>query len=128
LDELMRLVAAEQDCCQFFQFAITVDQRGIALEVRAPADAQAIITTIFGVAYELETPNGPRGRARVVSACSARERRSTRRTPARRGVARPVALARTRMHMAAEQAELTVARAVTSRSSRPFSSRSWGPA
>ena len=29
--ELIRLVAAEQDCCQFFQFAITVDTRGIAL-------------------------------------------------------------------------------------------------
>ena len=36
--ELMRLVAAEQDCCQFFRFAITVDTRGIALEVRAPSE------------------------------------------------------------------------------------------
>ena len=26
IDELMRLVAAEQDCCQFFRFAITVDR------------------------------------------------------------------------------------------------------
>ena len=32
--ELMRLVAAEQDCCQFFRFSITIDQRGTALEVR----------------------------------------------------------------------------------------------
>lgn len=46
--ELIRLVAAEQDCCQFFQFAITVDTRGIALEVRAPADAQAIVESMFG--------------------------------------------------------------------------------
>ena len=38
--ELIRLVAAEQDCCQFFRFAITVDTRGVALEVRAPQDAR----------------------------------------------------------------------------------------
>jgi MerR family transcriptional regulator, copper efflux regulator len=48
IDELMRLVAAEQDCCQFFQFAITVDTRGVALEVRAPADAQPIVESMFG--------------------------------------------------------------------------------
>ena len=48
IDELMRLVAAEQDCCQFFQFAITVDTHGVALEVRAPADAQTIIESMFG--------------------------------------------------------------------------------
>lgn len=50
IDELMRLVAAEQHCCQFFQFAITVDIRGIALEVRAPADAQSIVQSMFGAA------------------------------------------------------------------------------
>ena len=49
-DELMRLTAAEQDCCQFFDFAITVDRRGIALEVRAPADALPIVHSLFGVA------------------------------------------------------------------------------
>ncbi len=49
VDELMRLVAAEQDCCQFFQFAITVDTRGVALEVRAPSDAMPIVTSMFGV-------------------------------------------------------------------------------
>jgi MerR family transcriptional regulator, copper efflux regulator len=48
--ELIRLVAAEQDCCQFFQFAITVDTRGIALEVRAPEDARPIVEAMFGVA------------------------------------------------------------------------------
>ncbi len=46
--ELMRLVAAERDCCQFFQFSITVDTRGVALEVRAPADAMPILTSMFG--------------------------------------------------------------------------------
>jgi DNA-binding transcriptional MerR regulator len=48
LDELMRLTAAEQDCCQFFDFAITVDGRGIALEVRAPDDALPIVHSLFG--------------------------------------------------------------------------------
>lgn len=47
-DELIRLVAAEQDCCQFFRFAITVDSRGIALEVRASEDALSIIESMFG--------------------------------------------------------------------------------
>ncbi len=48
LEELMRLVAAEQDCCQFFLFAITVDTRGVALEVRAPHDALPIVHSLFG--------------------------------------------------------------------------------
>jgi len=46
--ELIRLVAAEQGCCQFFRFAITVDGRGIALEARAPTDAQEIVHSLFG--------------------------------------------------------------------------------
>jgi MerR family copper efflux transcriptional regulator len=48
LEELMRLVAAEQDCCQFLRFAITVDTRGVGLEVRGPADARVIIESLFG--------------------------------------------------------------------------------
>lgn len=36
LGELARLAVAEQGCCAFFAFTITVDHRGIALEVRAP--------------------------------------------------------------------------------------------
>lgn len=48
-DDLIGLVAAEQDCCQFFRFAITVDTRGIALEVRAPDDAQPVVESMFGV-------------------------------------------------------------------------------
>lgn len=48
-EDLIRLVAAEQDCCQFFRFAITVDARGVALEVRSPADALAIVESMFGV-------------------------------------------------------------------------------
>jgi DNA-binding transcriptional MerR regulator len=48
IGDLMRLVAAEQDCCQFFRFAITVDTRGVALEVRAPGDALEIVESMFG--------------------------------------------------------------------------------
>jgi len=47
--ELMRLVAAEHNCCQFFAFAITIDTRGVALEVRGPHDARPIIESMFGV-------------------------------------------------------------------------------
>jgi hypothetical protein len=50
LDELIRLAAAEQDCCQFFDFAITVDSRGVALEIRAPIDALPIVHSLFGAA------------------------------------------------------------------------------
>lgn len=50
LQELARLVAAEQRCCPFFAFAITVDRRGTALEVTAPEDAQDLVTAAFGAA------------------------------------------------------------------------------
>jgi MerR family transcriptional regulator, copper efflux regulator len=49
IGDLMRTVTAEQDCCQFFRFAITVDARGVALEVRAPQDALSIVESMFGV-------------------------------------------------------------------------------
>jgi DNA-binding transcriptional MerR regulator len=48
VQELMRLVAAEQDCCQFLRFAVTVDTRGVGLEVRGPADARVVIESLFG--------------------------------------------------------------------------------
>ncbi|MBA3282997.1 MAG: MerR family transcriptional regulator [Acidimicrobiia bacterium] len=48
LDEMARLAAAEHDCCGFFAFAITVDERGVALEVTAPAGGQDLIATLFG--------------------------------------------------------------------------------
>jgi hypothetical protein len=50
LDELTRLAAAEQGCCTFFAFAVTLDQRGIALEVRAPTGAADLVTAVFGAA------------------------------------------------------------------------------
>jgi DNA-binding transcriptional MerR regulator len=48
LGELAGLVAAEQHCCAFFSFAITVDGRGVALEVRAPEGASEIVFSLFG--------------------------------------------------------------------------------
>ena len=50
LGELGRLAVAEQGCCPFFSFAITVDGQGVALEVRAPDDAADFVTAVFGVA------------------------------------------------------------------------------
>ena len=46
--ELTRLMHAEQGCCRFFGFALTIDADGVGLEVRAPADAQDVVTSLFG--------------------------------------------------------------------------------
>ncbi len=48
--EIARLAGAEWTCCSFFGFALTVDDRGMALEVRAPAAAQTLLASFFGVA------------------------------------------------------------------------------
>jgi MerR family transcriptional regulator, copper efflux regulator len=48
--EIARLAAAEQGCCRFFDFALVIDGHGIALEVHAPADAQPVLTALFGAA------------------------------------------------------------------------------
>ena len=50
LGEIVRLARDEWTCCSFFAFAVTVDGRGTALEIRAPADAGELVTSIFGVA------------------------------------------------------------------------------
>lgn len=41
------LAGAERSCCSFFRFAITIDERGVALEVTAPADAADLVTALF---------------------------------------------------------------------------------
>ena len=48
LHQLAGLVVAEQQCCAFFSFAITVDRRGTALEVRAPSEALTLVDSMFG--------------------------------------------------------------------------------
>lgn len=50
LHELARLALAERSCCEFFAFAITIDERGIGLEARAPAEAAELVETVFGTA------------------------------------------------------------------------------
>jgi len=47
--EIARLSVAEQDCCRFLSFAITVDDRGVGLEVRAPDAAMTVVHALFGV-------------------------------------------------------------------------------
>jgi MerR family transcriptional regulator, copper efflux regulator len=49
-DWIATLAAAEQDCCRFFRFALTVDDRGTGLEVRAPDEALDLVTAVFGAA------------------------------------------------------------------------------
>jgi DNA-binding transcriptional MerR regulator len=49
-DELLRLTTAEQSCCAFFAFAITVDGRGLALEVRAPDAGADLVAAMFASA------------------------------------------------------------------------------
>lgn len=44
---VVSLAVAEQGCCSFFRFAITVDERGTALEVRAPAEALGSVEALF---------------------------------------------------------------------------------
>jgi MerR family transcriptional regulator, copper efflux regulator len=43
--ELMRLAVAEQDCCRFFSFAITVDHRGVGLDIVGPTET---LEPLFG--------------------------------------------------------------------------------
>jgi hypothetical protein len=46
--ELARLTMAEHDCCRFFSFAITVDHRGVGLDVVGPLDALPVVHAMFG--------------------------------------------------------------------------------
>ena len=50
VERIAQLAAAEQGCCRFFDFVITIDGRGTALEVRAPDAAQDILADLFGAA------------------------------------------------------------------------------
>ena len=46
--EVARLAAAEQGCCQFFAFVLRIDDRGVTLDVRAPATGQPVLAELFG--------------------------------------------------------------------------------
>lgn len=47
LAEIARLAAAEYACCMFLSFAITVDQRGVGLEVTSRPEAAAVVAVAF---------------------------------------------------------------------------------
>jgi MerR family transcriptional regulator, copper efflux regulator len=49
VSELARLASVEQDCCRFFSFAITIDQRGVGLEIAGPADARPVVYALVGM-------------------------------------------------------------------------------
>ena len=48
LQEAAQLVAAEHQCCAFFSFALTVDHRGLGLEVTAPPEGRAMVSALLG--------------------------------------------------------------------------------
>ncbi len=50
LATLTELVAAEQDCCGFLTFALTISSDAVALDVTGPPDAQPVIEALTGAA------------------------------------------------------------------------------
>lgn len=48
LVELAGLVAAEQECCSFLSFALTVDSAGTTLAVTAPPEGAVVLAQVFG--------------------------------------------------------------------------------
>lgn len=48
LGEIARLAGAEQACCAFFTFAISVGTAGVTMDVVAPADGGSVLEALFG--------------------------------------------------------------------------------
>lgn len=48
--EVVRLAAAEQDCCSFFTFSVRLTTGHVRLEVQAPDDAADVVAALFGTA------------------------------------------------------------------------------
>ncbi|GEK19901.1 MerR family transcriptional regulator [Cellulomonas xylanilytica] len=48
--EVARLAAAEQDCCTFFTFTLTMTTGHVRLEVEAPGEAADVVAAMFGTA------------------------------------------------------------------------------
>lgn len=46
--QLAYLIAAEQQCCSFYSFTLRIAEGDVAVEVRAPLDAQPLMTELFG--------------------------------------------------------------------------------
>lgn len=47
---LASLAAAEQTCCSFFRFDLSIGAEEVALSITGPADAQPVIAAVFGSA------------------------------------------------------------------------------
>ena len=62
IGELAELAAAEQDCCMFFRFNLTIDTRGIGLEVTAPPDAIDLVIRCSAPPHDRRV--SPQGRVR----------------------------------------------------------------
>lgn len=50
LAELTRLMQAEQACCGFMSFALTIDRRGVGLEVTASGEGEPVVRALFALA------------------------------------------------------------------------------
>jgi hypothetical protein len=48
--ELARLLAAEYSCCSFASYHLTIDARGVRMEVRTPPEARDAYAAVFGTA------------------------------------------------------------------------------
>jgi len=48
--ELARLLAAEYSCCSFASYHLTIDARGVRMEVRTPPEARGVFDAVFGTA------------------------------------------------------------------------------
>jgi hypothetical protein len=47
--ELARLLAAEYSCCSFASYHLTIDARGVRMEIRAPAEGWDALAAMFGI-------------------------------------------------------------------------------
>lgn len=46
--ELAATAVAEQNCCSFYRFDLRITGQGVFLNVTAPKEAQAVLTSMFG--------------------------------------------------------------------------------
>jgi hypothetical protein len=47
--ELARLLAAEYSCCSFASYHLTIDGRGVRMEIRTPPEARSAYAAVFGL-------------------------------------------------------------------------------
>lgn len=56
--DVARLAAAEHECCAFFSFTLTLDERGAGLDVVAPAGARHLVDALLGPPPDQAPPRG----------------------------------------------------------------------